>query len=227
MTAFTHAHFYKWTWYSAVFDRSVYFCIIRRFEICLDCQTPVPSGRIKYCPKKEGKNAPGLPGVHQDMGVTAIMDQKTFDEEQKHLTLVYGKLTETCADLTKRMEELNATAEADKKDILSNLRLDTADDEVRYETYGEIETWNRYIDDYHFIRGNFFICGLGREDSLSGLPGQDRTSRPLMVNIQWSVRKRTCSHLLPRRLFHAEGCPKAFRSGRSLPGWQRIPDRKT
>ena len=149
MTAFTHAHFYKWTWYSAVFDRSVYFCAFRRLEICLDCQTPVPSGRIKYCPKKEGKNAPGLPGVHQDMGVTAIMDQKTFDEEQKHLTLVYGKLTETCADLTKRMEELNATAEADKKDILSNLRLDTADDEVRYETYGEIETWNRYIDDYN------------------------------------------------------------------------------
>ena len=24
--------------------------------------------------------------------------------------------------------------------------------------------WNRYIDEYHFIRGNFFICGLSRDD---------------------------------------------------------------
>ena len=26
------------------------------------------------------------------------------------------------------------------------------------------QEWNRYIDDYHFIRGPFFICGLGEED---------------------------------------------------------------
>ena len=26
------------------------------------------------------------------------------------------------------------------------------------------QEWNRYIDDYHFIRGSFFICGLGEED---------------------------------------------------------------
>ena len=26
------------------------------------------------------------------------------------------------------------------------------------------QEWNRYIDDYHFIRGRFFICGLGEED---------------------------------------------------------------
>ena len=24
--------------------------------------------------------------------------------------------------------------------------------------------WNRYIDDYHFIRGNFFLCGLTLDD---------------------------------------------------------------
>ena len=24
--------------------------------------------------------------------------------------------------------------------------------------------WNRVIDDYQIIRGNFFLCGLGRED---------------------------------------------------------------
>lgn len=26
------------------------------------------------------------------------------------------------------------------------------------------QEWNRYIDDYHFIRGPFFICGLDEED---------------------------------------------------------------
>ena len=36
-----------------------------------------------------------------------------------------------------------------------------ADDDGLYKQDYE---WNRYIDDYHFIRGNFFICGLGRED---------------------------------------------------------------
>lgn len=36
-----------------------------------------------------------------------------------------------------------------------------ADDDGIYKQDYE---WNRYIDDYHFIRGNFFICGLGRED---------------------------------------------------------------
>ena len=36
-----------------------------------------------------------------------------------------------------------------------------ADDEGLYKQDYE---WNRYINDYHFIRGNFFICALGRED---------------------------------------------------------------
>ena len=36
-----------------------------------------------------------------------------------------------------------------------------ADDDGLYKQDCE---WNRYIDDYHFIRGNFFICGLSRED---------------------------------------------------------------
>ena len=35
------------------------------------------------------------------------------------------------------------------------------DDEGLYNPNHE---WNRYIDDYHFIRGSFFICGLGEED---------------------------------------------------------------
>ena len=36
-----------------------------------------------------------------------------------------------------------------------------ADDDGLYKQDYE---WNRYIDDCHFIRGNFFICGLSRED---------------------------------------------------------------
>jgi len=36
-----------------------------------------------------------------------------------------------------------------------------ADDDGIYKQDYE---WNRYIDDYHFIRGKFFICGLSRED---------------------------------------------------------------
>lgn len=77
------------------------------------------------------------------------MDQNIFDEEQKHLTDVYGRLKSAYEELSQKLHTLNETAEADKKDILSNLRLDTADEEVQYETYGEIETWNRYIDDYN------------------------------------------------------------------------------
>ena len=36
-----------------------------------------------------------------------------------------------------------------------------AGDESLYDTSLR---WNRFIDDYHFIRGNFFLCGLTRDD---------------------------------------------------------------
>ena len=36
-----------------------------------------------------------------------------------------------------------------------------ADDDGLYKQEYE---FNRYIDDYHFIRGNFFLCGLGPDD---------------------------------------------------------------
>lgn len=36
-----------------------------------------------------------------------------------------------------------------------------AGDESLYDTSLD---WNRFIDDYHFIRGNFFLCGLTRDD---------------------------------------------------------------
>ena len=36
-----------------------------------------------------------------------------------------------------------------------------ADDESLYDASLD---WNRYIDDYHFIRGNFVLCGLTLDD---------------------------------------------------------------
>lgn len=77
------------------------------------------------------------------------MDKKIFEEEQAHLSEVYDKLEERQASLGQEIEELNATASDEKNDIRDNLRFDTADDEVKTEMYGEIETWNRYIDSYN------------------------------------------------------------------------------
>lgn len=77
------------------------------------------------------------------------MDQKTFELEQEHLTEIYRKLQARKQSLEQQIEVLNATASDEKNDIRDNLRFDTADDEVKTEMYGEIETWNRYIDSYN------------------------------------------------------------------------------
>ena len=77
------------------------------------------------------------------------MDQKIYEEEQAHLSAVYAQLLEMNAQLERQIERLNATAAEEKKDIMTNLRYDEADDEVLLESYGEIETWNRYIDTYN------------------------------------------------------------------------------
>ena len=82
-----------------------------------------------------------------------MMDQRVFDEEQKHLTDVYGKLVSMDEELEENIEKLNQQAAEEKADILTNIRLDTADDEVQMESYGEIETWNRYIDTYNIKSG--------------------------------------------------------------------------
>lgn len=77
------------------------------------------------------------------------MDKKIFEIEQNHLSDTYSKLLEMKEQLEAQIRELNATAQEEKNDIRDNIRFDTADDEVRMETYGEIETWNRYIDSYN------------------------------------------------------------------------------
>ena len=81
------------------------------------------------------------------------MDQKIFEQEQNHLTEVYGKLQDMQTELETDIAELNAKAVEEKADILTNIRYDTADDEVKTESYGEIETWNRYIDTYNIKSG--------------------------------------------------------------------------
>ena len=81
------------------------------------------------------------------------MDQRVFDEEQKHLTETYDKLVAMNAELEESIETLNQQAAEEKADILTNIRIDTADDEVQMESYGEMETWNRYIDTYNIKSG--------------------------------------------------------------------------
>ncbi len=136
------------------------------------------------------------------------MDQKTFDEEQKHLTQVYEKLTAADADLTARLTELNATAEADKKDILSNLRLDTADDEVQYETYGEIETWNRYIDDYN-VRADAMGARLKSVKALLASPYFAR------VTIQFDPEEEPEDYYIGRAAFSENGYDQVVLDWRS------------
>ena len=77
------------------------------------------------------------------------MDQRIYEEEQAHLSEVYGQLLQMNGELEQQIGNLNATAAEEKKDIMTNLRYDEADDEVLFEAYGEIETWNRYIDTYN------------------------------------------------------------------------------
>ena len=77
------------------------------------------------------------------------MEDEIFKEEQEHLTEVYGRLTAAEAGLEREIESLNREAAEDRQDMLSNLRVDNADDEVLLESYGEIETWNHYIDSYN------------------------------------------------------------------------------
>ncbi len=77
------------------------------------------------------------------------MDDKIFTEEQNHLTKVYSRLVEMKDDLTSQRRALEKRAQEEKNDIRDNLNFDFADDEVTTEAYGEIETWNRYIDGYN------------------------------------------------------------------------------
>lgn len=81
------------------------------------------------------------------------MNQDIFQKEQEHLHATYTKLREMEQELEESIAELNQKAVEEKADILTNIRYDTADDEVQTESYGEIETWNRYIDTYNIKSG--------------------------------------------------------------------------
>ena len=85
------------------------------------------------------------------------MNNEEFNLEQEHLTATYNKLLNMKKDLEDKIVSLDEKAMEEKNDIRDNLRFDYADDETAFETLGEIEVWNRYIDSY-----NVEVNSLGR-----------------------------------------------------------------
>ena len=85
------------------------------------------------------------------------MNNEEFNLEQEHLTATYNKLLNMKKDLEDKIISLDEKAMEEKNDIRDNLRFDYADDETAFETLGEIEVWNRYIDSY-----NVEVNSLGR-----------------------------------------------------------------
>ncbi|MBQ7658511.1 MAG: ATP-binding domain-containing protein [Butyrivibrio sp.] len=85
------------------------------------------------------------------------MNNEEFNLEQEHLTATYNKLLNMKKDLEDKIVSLDEKAMEEKNDIRDNLRFDYADDETSFETLGEIEVWNRYIDSY-----NVEVNSLGR-----------------------------------------------------------------
>ena len=77
------------------------------------------------------------------------MNKEELKLEQDHLTSTYNKLLDMRKDLEDKIVSLDEKAMEEKNDIRDNLRFDYADDETSFETLGEIEVWNRYIDSYN------------------------------------------------------------------------------
>ena len=77
------------------------------------------------------------------------MNKEELNLEQEHLTATYNKLLDMKKDLEDKIVSLDEKAMEEKNDIRDNLRFDYADDETAFETLGEIEVWNRYIDSYN------------------------------------------------------------------------------
>ncbi|MBO6197063.1 MAG: helicase, partial [Butyrivibrio sp.] len=77
------------------------------------------------------------------------MNKEELKLEQDHLTSTYNKLLDMRKDLEDKIVSLDEKAMEEKNDIRDNLRFDYADDETAFETLGEIEVWNRYIDSYN------------------------------------------------------------------------------
>lgn len=88
------------------------------------------------------------------------MEKEEFNLEQDHLTTTYNKLLDMKKELEDQIAALDEKASDEKNDIRDNIRLDFADDETAFETLGEIEVWNRYIDTYN-IESNSLGKRLG------------------------------------------------------------------
>ena len=88
---------------------------------------------------------------------------KTFEEEQRHLSETYATIRSLHDELTRELEERHATAAQDLKDLSDELRPDTAGVEAdeAMETLAAIETLNAVIDAYN-QRHDFALERLSR-----------------------------------------------------------------
>ena len=86
------------------------------------------------------------------------MNKEEFNLEQDHLTTTYNKLLAMKKELEDQIAALDEKASDEKNDIRDNIRLDFADDETAFETLGEIEVWNRYIDTYNIESSSLECC---------------------------------------------------------------------
>ncbi|MBR3314503.1 MAG: UvrD-helicase domain-containing protein [Atopobiaceae bacterium] len=88
---------------------------------------------------------------------------KTYEEEQRHLSEVYATICSLHDELTAELERHHATAAQDLKDLSDELRPDTAGIEAdeAMETLAAIETLNAVIDAYN-QRHDFALERLSR-----------------------------------------------------------------
>ena len=74
---------------------------------------------------------------------------KIFQEEQAHLTEVYGRLCDLKGELEEKIEMISRKAAEEKKDVRSNLSLNFDSDTDSMETYIEFEAMSHAIDQYN------------------------------------------------------------------------------
>lgn len=95
--------------------------------------------------------------------------QKTFEEEQAHLTQTHGKLSAMKEELEERINTISEKAAKEKQDIRSNLSLNFDSDTDSMETYIEFEAMSHSIIQYN-IEQDAATEKLGRVKRLLKAP---------------------------------------------------------
>ena len=95
--------------------------------------------------------------------------QKTFEEEQAHLTQTHGKLSAMKEELEERINAISEKAAKEKQDIRSNLSLNFDSDTDSMETYIEFEAMSHSITQYN-IEQDAAAEKLGRVKRLLKAP---------------------------------------------------------